>query len=77
MKKLLTLLLCAGGLWAADKPNVLFIAVDDLNQALGCYGDTHAITPNIDALAKRGVLFENHFVQIAVCNPSRRTIHCL
>lgn len=64
-----------GALHAADtKPNILFIAVDDLNQALGCYGDVHAKTPHIDALAKRGVVFRKHFVQVAVCNPSRTSM---
>jgi len=57
-----------------SRPNVLFICIDDLNQSVGCYGDPHAITPNIDGLAKRGVLFRNHFVQVAVCNPSRTSM---
>ena len=42
---------------ARQQPNILFIAVDDLRPALGCYGDKAAITPNIDHLAKRGMLF--------------------
>ena len=57
-----------------DKPNVLFIMVDDLRNNLGAYGDEQAITPNIDALAKRGVTFRNHQVQYAVCGPSRAVI---
>ncbi|MDG2390632.1 MAG: sulfatase-like hydrolase/transferase, partial [Planctomycetaceae bacterium] len=52
---------------AADRPNVLFIAVDDLRPSLGCYGDKHAISPNIDALAKRSVLFDQAHCQVAVC----------
>lgn len=57
-----------------QRPNVLFIAVDDLRPSIGCYGDIHAITPNIDRLAKRGVLFERAYCQVAVCNPSRASL---
>ncbi|MEM6468943.1 MAG: sulfatase [Planctomycetota bacterium] len=59
------------GLVAGAKPNVLFIAVDDLRSQLGCYGDTQMVTPNIDALASRGVLFRNHYVSNPICIPSR------
>ena len=64
---------CAVG-WAAEpsaRPNVLFIAVDDLRPELHCYGMTDMHTPNIDRLAASGVLFERHYVQFAVCIPSR------
>ena len=56
-------------------PNVLLIAVDDLNDWVGCLGghpDTR--TPNIDRLAKRGVLFSNAHCQSTMCNPSRTSI---
>jgi len=53
------------------KPNVLMIAVDDLRPALGCYGDQIAITPNIDRLAKRGMVLQRAYCQMAVCCPSR------
>ena len=53
------------------KLNVLFIIADDLNCALGAYGDPLAITPNIDKLAKKGVVFGNTHVQYPLCGPSR------
>ena len=59
---------------APRRPNVLFIAVDDLRPALGCYGDKTAITPNIDRLASRGIVFGRAYCQQAVCSPSRLSL---
>ena len=56
------------------KPNVLFIAVDDLRPLLGCYGVDFALTPNIDKLASEGRLFKNHYVQVATCGASRSSM---
>jgi arylsulfatase A-like enzyme len=56
---------------APNRPNILFIVADDLATRLGCYGDAAAITPNLDRLAKEGVLFERAYVQGVVCTPSR------
>lgn len=61
-------------LFAASKPNVLLICVDDLKPVLGCYGDKIVKSPNIDKLAQRGVLFEKAFCNQAVCAPSRNAL---
>jgi len=59
----------------ADRPNVLFIAVDDLNDWIGCLGGhPQTRSPNIDRLAKRGVLFRNAQCAAPACNPSRAAL---
>lgn len=57
-----------------SRPNVLLILVDDLKPALGCYGDTTAISPNIDQLAARSMRFDKAYCNQAVCAPSRFTL---
>jgi len=60
---------------AAGRPNVLFIAVDDLNDWVNCLGGYPGVqTPNLDRLAKRGVLFTNAHCSSPSCNPSRASL---
>lgn len=54
--------------------HVLLICVDDLKPNIGCYGDAHAITPNIDRLAANGLRFEAAYCNQAVCAPSRNSL---
>ncbi|MBT3381279.1 MAG: sulfatase-like hydrolase/transferase [Lentisphaerae bacterium] len=76
VSKLIGLMLLAGLVQAqANRPNVLLIAIDDLNDWIGCLGGhPQAKTPNMDRLAARGVLFNNAHCQSPVCNPSRASM---
>ncbi|WP_404305738.1 sulfatase [Neorhodopirellula lusitana] len=57
-----------------DRPNVLFIAVDDLACTLGCYNDPIAQTPHLDRLANQGVCFQRAYNQLPLCNPTRASV---
>jgi iduronate 2-sulfatase len=59
---------------APRKPNFLFFAVDDLRPELGCYGRDYIKSPNIDRIAKQGMVFERAYCQQAVCSPSRTSL---
>ena len=73
-----TLALCGPSLHAADttpqKPNILFIAVDDLRPELGCYGKDYIKSPNIDRIARAGMVFNRAYCQQAVCSPTRSSL---
>tara|TARA_R110002096_G_scaffold24760_21_gene78031 strand:- start:3154 stop:4602 length:1449 start_codon:yes stop_codon:yes gene_type:complete len=67
-------LLLVGWSHGAERPNVLFISVDDLACSLGCYGDLLAKTPHIDRLAATGVRFDRAYNQLPLCNPTRASV---
>lgn len=57
-----------------DKPNILFISIDDLRPELGCYGANYVKSPTIDSLANQGILYTNAFCQLSHCSPSRSSL---
>ncbi|PCH69787.1 MAG: sulfatase [Bacteroidales bacterium] len=58
----------------STKPNIVFIAVDDLRADLGCYGNFVVKSPNLDKLGKNGFVFQNHFVNVPTCGASRQCL---
>ncbi|MFK7852320.1 MAG: sulfatase [Akkermansiaceae bacterium] len=65
----------AGACLAAEKkPNILFIAIDDLRPELGAYGAKHIHSPNIDRFAKSGLLFSKAYTSVATCGASRASL---
>ncbi|MDX1285062.1 MAG: sulfatase [Draconibacterium sp.] len=75
---ILCIVVCMAGCKQVQKeikqPNVLFIISDDLADRLACYGDMVAVTPHLDKLAERGVIFTNNFCQYPTCGPSRASL---
>ncbi len=72
---LIVMLLCTGSVKAQQKPNIIFLLSDDqVNIATGCYGNKQLETPNMDRLAKEGVLFANHYNTSSICMASRASI---
>ena len=59
---------------AADRPNILWIVVDDMSADFGCYGSTAALTPHVDRLAAEGTRFTRAFVTAPVCSPCRSAL---
>ena len=59
---------------AQDRPNILWLSAEDISAHLGCYGDPHAITPNLDALAAQAVRYTKAFTTAGVCAPCRSGI---
>jgi uncharacterized sulfatase len=66
--------LVAAPVRGADRPNILWISSEDNGPHLGCYGDAYADTPNLDALAARGVVYTHCWSNAPVCAPARTTI---
>ena len=66
--------LCVNFATASDKPNILWLSCEDISPHLGCYGDPHAVTPNLDALASRGTRYTHVFTSAGVCAPCRSSI---
>ncbi len=64
----------AGSAYAADRPNILWITSEDNGPHLGCYGDAYAMTPHLDALAARGMIYRRAWSNWPVCAPARTAL---
>ncbi|MCP4742119.1 MAG: sulfatase-like hydrolase/transferase, partial [Actinomycetales bacterium] len=85
-KNLMAVILCRGlaSLWivtataasatAEDRPNILYIALEDITPMMGCYGDKYARTPNFDRLAAEGIRYTHAYSVGPVCSVSRSSI---
>src|SRR5262245_61437896 len=69
---LLLLALAVTAVAQTKRPNILWISTEDISPDLGCYGDSYAVTPNIDKLAAQGVRYTKAFATAPVCAPSGR-----
>ncbi|MSU51415.1 MAG: sulfatase [Opitutus sp.] len=76
VRRLAVFVLAVAGMsaFAADQPNILWITAEDLSPNLGCYGDTFARTPHLDAFAREAVRYTRAFSVAPVCAPSRVTL---
>lgn len=77
MRFMLGLMLCLWQLCAAaadERPNILWIVSEDHGPHMGCYGDNYAITPNVDKLAAKGMIYTHAWSNAPVCAPARTTI---
>ncbi len=74
MRRLILFALTISPLIAADRPNVLWITSEDNGPHLGCYGDPNAVTPNLDALAAKGLRYTRAWSNAPVCAPARTTV---
>ncbi len=59
---------------AQDRPNIIWIIVEDMSAHFGCYGETNIETPNVDRMAERGLKFEKAFITAPVCSPARSAL---
>jgi len=66
--------LAADGASQAPRPNILWVSCEDISPDLGCYGDSYAVSPNIDKLAAQGVRYDNVYSHSGVCAPTRSGI---
>lgn len=57
-----------------ERPNIVWINCEDLDETLGCYGDPYAITPNLNRLAEEGILYRNAFANAPICAPARNCL---